>query len=103
MHRSPHWSRIRFWLEAAAVGGFFAVIPVARAQVPILTNPSEVNNATIDQLFIFQITATNHPTAFGASGPLPPGLSLLPNDSLGIISGFPEVDGSTGGCPDRHE
>jgi hypothetical protein len=82
-------------LEAAAVSGFFAAIPVARAQVPILTNPSEVNNATIGQLFIFQITATNHPTAFGASGPLPPGLSLLPNDSLGIISGFPEVDGST--------
>ena len=51
--------------------------------------------ATINQPFFYQITATNHPATFGATG-LPPGLSFDPTDPthhLGIISGTPTMAG----------
>ena len=45
--------------------------------------------ATVGQQFIYQITATNHPTSYSVNPnfPLPPGLTLDP--MLGVISGVP--------------
>ena len=43
--------------------------------------------ATVGQPFIYQITATNHPTSYSLNTPLPPGLTL--DTALGIISGVP--------------
>jgi Putative Ig domain len=88
MNVSPCVSRVRlrFWLELASVSGFFAVIPLARAETPVLTIP-DPPDGVVGQQFVFQITATNHPTSYTASG-LPAGLSLVDN-KLGIISGIP--------------
>ena len=109
MNRCPYVSRMRFrfWFELAAVSGFFAVIPAARAQIPVLTNPPEVNNAMVGQQIIFQITATNHPTSYSAiqptpspsPSPMPLILGFPPNEvashPLGLITGIPTADGST--------
>jgi len=46
----------------------------------------QVGAATVGQPFIYQITATNHPTSYSASG-LPAGLSI--DTATGIISGVP--------------
>jgi uncharacterized delta-60 repeat protein len=52
---------------------------------PVITSPTTAT-ATVGALFTYQITATNSPTSFGASG-LPAGLTV--NTSTGLISGTP--------------
>ena len=47
--------------------------------------------ATVGNAFTYQITASNNPTSYSASG-LPPGLTL--NTTTGLISGMPTTAGS---------
>ena len=61
-----------------------------RSPLPAITSaPSAV--ATVGQPFNYQITATNNPTSFGATG-LPAGLSV--NTTSGLISGTPTTAGN---------
>jgi hypothetical protein len=59
---------------------------------PVISSSGNAN-ATIGSAFSYQITASNSPTSYGASG-LPSGLSL--NTSSGLISGTPSAGVSTG-------
>jgi hypothetical protein len=52
---------------------------------PIITSGTSANG-TVGNAFSYQITATNSPTSYGATG-LPPGLSA--NTATGLISGTP--------------
>jgi hypothetical protein len=61
--------------------------------VPVVTS-SGTAIGQVGQAFSYQITATNAPTSFGATG-LPAGLSL--NATSGVISGVPTAD--TGAQP----
>lgn len=58
---------------------------------PVVTGPS-TPLATVGQMFVYQIIASNNPFSYGSS-PLPNGLRLDP--TLGIISGIPTTPGST--------
>ena len=57
---------------------------------PVITSPA-MASGTVLQSFSYQITASNSPTSFGASG-LPAGLSV--NPASGLISGIPTVAGT---------
>ena len=58
---------------------------------PVITSASSVTG-TAGYAFSFQITATNNPTNFGATG-VPSWLNI--NQSTGLLSGTPPVSGST--------
>ncbi len=59
--------------------------------LPVITSPTAAT-ATLEVAFQFQITATNNPTSFGASG-LPDGLNVDPitGQISGIPSGSPNI------------
>jgi hypothetical protein len=59
--------------------------------VPVITSAGTANGI-VGQAFSYQITATNTPTSFAATG-LPTGLSL--NGTTGLLSGTPTTAGTT--------
>ena len=80
-------------LSATNAGGTSTAVlnlSVAAVSVPVINSPN-AGAATVGQLFTYQITATNTPTAFGATG-LPAGLSV--NASSGLISGTAPATGT---------
>src|SRR6266487_4641130 len=60
------------------------------APPPVITSPGTATG-TVGVAFCYQITATNNPTSYGASG-LPPGLTV--NTATGLISGSPTTAGT---------
>jgi hypothetical protein len=74
-----------------SVGTGTATLTLTITAVPVITSSSTANG-TVGTAFSYQITATNAPTSFGASG-LPVGLSV--NTTTGLISGTPTGAGGT--------
>jgi len=68
-----------------------ALKPALVVAPPVITS-SDTVNATVGTAFSYQITATNSPTSFGASG-LPAGLTV--NTASGLISGTPTGAGTS--------
>jgi len=68
--------------------GVFGLLQVSAAPV---INSRLTATGTSGKSFTYQITATNAPTSYSATG-LPPGLNL--NTSSGLISGFPQTGGT---------
>jgi hypothetical protein len=58
---------------------------------PVLNGPNSVI-ATLGQLFVYQVIASNHPASYGATA-LPAGLTF--NSTLGTITGVPTSTGTT--------
>lgn len=77
-----------------ADGGFSSTrtvtVLIAAPPTPVVTSAGTASG-TGGQPFSYQITATNSPTSFGASG-LPPGLTV--NAATGLISGSPTASGT---------
>ncbi len=65
-------------------------IASSSSSVPTITSPS-TGGGTVGVAFSYQISATNSPTSYGASG-LPGGLTI--NTSTGLILGTPTVAGT---------
>ena len=68
--------------------GVFGVLPAN--QPPAITSPLSANGNT-GKAFRYQITATNNPASFNATG-LPAGLTV--NTTTGLISGAPQHSGT---------
>jgi sugar lactone lactonase YvrE len=64
---------------------------LASNEFPVIIGGNQSASATVGQPFVYQITATNHPGFYGASG-LPPGLSI--DATEGLIFGLPTVSGN---------
>lgn len=78
--------------NASGVGTATLTITISSQAIaaPAITSPTTAT-ATVGQAFSYTITATNSPTAFGASG-LPGGLAV--NTSTGAITGIPTLAGT---------
>ena len=76
--------------NSAGTGSATLALSTAQQQAPAITS-SLTANGTIGVPFTYQITATNNPTSYNASG-LPGGLSV--NPTTGVISGTPTAGGS---------
>jgi len=77
----------------AGGAGSFTLGALAGTSVPaapVITSPANASGVA-GAAFTYQITATNSPTSFGATG-LPTGLSVA--TATGLISGTPSVTGS---------
>jgi hypothetical protein len=68
-----------------------AMLTLTITALPVITSPSTAGG-TVGTAFSYQITATNTPVSFGATG-LPAGLTV--NTATGVISGTPTGPGST--------
>jgi T5SS/PEP-CTERM-associated repeat protein len=80
-----------FTVSSSSSGsGIKLTVTSVQQGAPIISSPASANGSQ-DQPFSYQITATDSPTSFGASG-LPPGLSV--NNITGVISGAPSEAGS---------
>lgn len=55
---------------------------------PVITSPLSVSVMAMQLSFSYQITATNNPTSYAASGPGTFGGDLTLDPSTGIISGY---------------
>jgi fibronectin type 3 domain-containing protein len=84
----PSQNTSQSWLTYSATG-------IMSSFTPAIISSTTVT-ATSDSAFNYQITATNEPTSFNATGPnggaLPAGLSI--NTANGLISGTPTVAGT---------
>jgi hypothetical protein len=80
-------------INAAGTGSATLALTIAQAQQqpPVITSPLTATG-TFGVAFSYQITASNNPTSFNATG-LPPGLSV--NITTGLISGTPKGSGGT--------
>ena len=67
-----------------------ALKPASVVPSPVITSATTASG-TVGSAFSYQITATNSPTSYGATG-LPAGLSV--NSSTGLISGTPVATGT---------
>jgi hypothetical protein len=80
---------------ANSSGTGMATLSLSINAVTVLSPPAITSflsaSGTVSRSFSYQITATNSPTSFGASG-LPSGLSI--NTATGAISGTPSVAGT---------
>ncbi len=84
-------------INASGYASATLIVTVTPDPDPEITSPA-TTTATVGQPFSYQITATNSPTSFSASGPglageLPDGLSF--NATAGLIQGTPILPGST--------
>jgi Domain of unknown function (DUF4082)/Putative Ig domain len=81
--------------NSGGTGSATLVLTIAQAQqqAPAITSPTTASG-TFGVAFSYQITASNNPTSFNATG-LPPGLSV--NTATGLISGTPRGAGGTFG------
>ena len=77
--------------NAGGTGRLTLSLTIAAAPAPVITSPMTAT-ADVGTLFAYQITATNVPTGFTASG-LPDGLTF--NAASGVISGVPTTVGTT--------
>jgi hypothetical protein len=79
-------------LSASNSGGTGnATLTLTIAAVPVITSATTANG-TVSSAFSYQITASNAPTGFAASG-LPAGVTL--NSGTGLISGTPTAAGTS--------
>ena len=75
--------------NASGTGNLVVAISIS-ASAPVVSSAATAAG-TVGQAFSYQITASNFPTSFSATG-LPPGLSV--NTATGLISGTPTTLGS---------
>ena len=78
------------WTNASS-GPLFWTQTSSTPAVPVITSAGSANG-TVGTAFSYQITGTNSPTSFNATG-LPGGLSV--STSTGLISGTPTASGSS--------
>ena len=76
--------------SAPFAGSAYTFTGVASTSVPVIDSPTSAN-ATVGQFFSYQITATNSPTSFGATGLL---TGLAVNTDTGLICGTPAEAGT---------
>ncbi|TCS37975.1 uncharacterized protein with beta-barrel porin domain [Paucimonas lemoignei] len=84
-----------FTYQATGPGGTSnvrtATVVIASPPAPVISSAGTASGSTSVAFGGYQITASNSPTSYGATG-LPPGLSL--NTSTGLISGTPTTAGT---------
>jgi len=76
--------------NSLGTGSATLALTIAQQQPPAITSPLTASG-TVGSAFNYQITASNNPTSFNATG-LPAGLSV--NTTTGLISGTPTTAGS---------
>ena len=77
--------------NASGTGTGALTLTINPAAIPVITSSSNATG-TVGAAFSYQITATNNPTSFNATG-LPAGLTV--NTSSGVISGTPTTAGTS--------
>jgi hypothetical protein len=75
--------------NASGTGNATLTLTITVVAVPVITSAT-TTNGMVGSAFSYQITATNSPTGYGATG-LPGGLSV--NATTGLISGTPTAAG----------